>query len=74
MRYEYKCTKCKRPANYVVKREGDRTFKTPIKQCDAPNCGGEVKLMWDQSIEKVRMVTVVVTSLYDSGGYTHLLS
>lgn len=47
MRYEYKCVKCKRPADYTERYEGNLKVKTANKTCGDKRCNGEVKLMWD---------------------------
>ena len=47
MNYEYKCERCKRPADYVTSVKGNQTIKKPAKQCSDPRCKGTIKLMWD---------------------------
>lgn len=48
MNYEYKCTKCKRPADYeVFKDKHGHTVKRPAKQCGNKRCNGNVELMYD---------------------------
>lgn len=47
MNYEYKCERCKRPADYETSVKGNQMIKTPVKQCGDPRCKGTVKLMWD---------------------------